>query len=150
MSIFINLSFYYLIIIIFINILACFILLIIGAILFLTGLALFLSNRKGINVLIDNNNNNNNNNNNLIGVDVLIVGCISKFILFYYYYYYFIKVYFITINQSIVLLPGVYATQILVGTYLGWRGNEFFSNDLKKKLLIIIIGYDYGALPSFE
>ena len=128
MSIFVNLSFYYLIIIIFINILACFILLIIGAILFLTGLALFLSNRKGINVLIDNNNNNNNNNN-LIGVDVLIVGCISKFILLYYYYY-FIKVYIITINQSIVLLPGVYATQILVGTYLGWRGYEFFSNDL--------------------
>ena len=66
---------------------ALFILLIIGAILFLTGLALFLSKRKGI--------------------DVLIVGCI-------------------------MLLPGVYATQILIGTYLGWRG------------------YDYGTLPSFE
>jgi len=65
----------------------CTILLVIGTILFLTGLGLFLSNHKGL--------------------DVLIVGCI-------------------------MLLPGAYATNILIGTWLGWRG------------------YDYDALPSFD
>jgi hypothetical protein len=67
--------------------LACAILLILGTILFLTGLALFLSNRKGL--------------------DVLIVG-------------------------TIMLLPGLYATNILIGTWLGWKN------------------YEYAALPSFD